>query len=70
MAAMPFLNLLWLDHRCLVAPRFVYATPAVFGEDGAVLPNGDCAERLTALAVEMNHLMTRLTPRVLTPTLS
>lgn len=63
MAALPFLNLLWLDHRCLVAPRFVYATSSAFGEDGAMLPTGDCAERLTVLAAEMNHLMTRLTSR-------
>jgi len=53
-------NSLWVDHRCLVAPRFVYATGTAFGEDGTLPEGGEIRGRLQALATDMHRLITRL----------
>jgi FMN reductase len=53
-------NSLWVDHRCLVAPRFVYATGAAFAENGALHEAGEIRDRLRSLAADMHRLITRL----------
>jgi NAD(P)H-dependent FMN reductase len=53
-------NSLWVDHRCLVAPRFVYATGTAFAENGALHDTGEIRDRLQSLAVDMHRLITRL----------
>jgi FMN reductase len=53
-------NSLWVDHRCLVAPRFVYATGTAFNESGALHEEGEIRGRLQSLATDMHRLITRL----------
>lgn len=55
-------NSLWVDHRCLVAPRFVYATGTAFSENGALHETGEIRDRLQSLAADMHRLITRLSP--------
>jgi FMN reductase len=55
MSLMPFANSLMLDFRCLILPRFVYATGPAFSadeiQDSEVERRvGELAERLVALA--------------------
>ena len=53
-------NSLWVDHRCLVAPRFVYATGTAFAENGTLHETGEVRDRLKALAADMHRLITHL----------
>jgi NAD(P)H-dependent FMN reductase len=53
-------NSLWVDHHCLVAPRFVFATTAAFAADGTLPADGDISSRLQALAKDMHRLITHL----------
>jgi FMN reductase len=55
-------NSLWVDHRCLVAPRFVYATGTAFAENGALHETGEIRDRLERLAKDMHRLITHLAP--------
>lgn len=47
MSIMPFANSLMLDFRCLVIPRFVYATKTAFEADRIV--DGEVRERISEL---------------------
>jgi NAD(P)H-dependent FMN reductase len=60
LSVLPLANSLWLDHHCLIAPRFVYVTPAAFDEQGALKADSDIGSRMTALAVNLARLTTRL----------
>lgn len=54
MATMGLANSLMLDFRCVVVPRFVYASRAAF--TGGRPENG-IAERLDALAVDLERFV-------------
>jgi NAD(P)H-dependent FMN reductase len=60
LSVLPLANSLWLDHHCLIAPRFVYVTPAAFDPNGALKPESEIGARLTALAENLARLATRL----------
>jgi len=60
LSVLPLANSLWLDHHCLIAPRFVYVTPAAFSETGALKPESEIGSRLTALAENLARLTSRL----------
>lgn len=49
MSIMALANSLMLDFRCLVVPRFVYATGTAFGTDGSIA-DPDIAGRITQCA--------------------
>jgi len=51
MSPMGLINSLMLDFRCIVLPRYVYATRENYEEDGS--PNTDCLERINELSVEL-----------------
>jgi FMN reductase len=48
MSVMPFANSLMLDFRCVIAPRFVYATAQDFADE-QLAPDGDLRRRLRGL---------------------
>lgn len=54
MSVMPFANSLMLDFRCLIIPRFVYATGAAFS-DGEIVDT-DIRDRIKKLALDMRRL--------------
>ncbi len=54
MAVMPLASSLMLDFRCLVLPKFVYASKAAFDEEGEVSP--DVQERIDELARELHRV--------------
>jgi FMN reductase len=56
LSVLPLANSLWVDHHCLIAPRFVYATGSAFSEQGGLLPDSDVASRLRQLAGEIRRL--------------
>ena len=56
MSAMPFANSLMLDFRCLVLPKFVYATGDAFDDQRIV--DEDITQRLA----ELSHLAIKLAP--------
>ncbi len=60
LAVLPFVNSLWIDHHCLIAPRFVYATGTAFGEDGTLKPDSDVRSRMKLMAEEISRLATKL----------
>lgn len=60
LSVLPLANSLWLDHHCLIAPRFVYVTPAAYAENGALKSDSEIATRLTALAENLAFLAGRL----------
>jgi len=60
LAVLPFANSLWIDHHCVLAPRFVYATGPAFDERGGLKPDSDVAARIRQLAAEIHRLATRL----------
>ena len=62
LAVLTLANSLWVDHRCLVAPRFVYATGTAFAESGMLHENGEIRDRLQTLAADMHRLITHLAP--------
>lgn len=51
MSIMPFANSLMLDFRCIIVPRFVYATGAAFDENSIV--DAQVQQRLTGLARDL-----------------
>lgn len=51
MSIMPFANSLMLDFRCVIVPRFVYATGVDFSEDAIRSPH--VRERVRALAQDV-----------------
>jgi FMN reductase len=51
MSVMPFANSLMLDFRCVIIPRFVYATGRAF--DGDDLKDKEVGERIEELAGEL-----------------
>lgn len=53
-------NSLWVDHHCLIAPRFVYATGSAFAENGTLHPQGEIRDRMQMLVKDMKRLMTCL----------
>lgn len=55
MSIMGLANNLMLDFRCLIVPRFVYATDTAF--DGAGVTDAKVAERVNRLVIELNSLM-------------
>jgi len=55
MSIMSLASSLMLDFRCLIVPRFVYATNAAFNDDG--VSDQKVAERLERLVIELNSLM-------------
>jgi len=54
MGVMSFAGSLMLDYRCLIIPRFVYATGAAF--EGDVITDAGVAERVVGLAKETVRL--------------
>ncbi|EDY19967.1 NADPH-dependent FMN reductase [Chthoniobacter flavus Ellin428] len=60
LSVLTLVNSLWVDHRCLVAPRFVYATGTAFAENGTLHETGEVRDRLQSLATDMHRLITRL----------
>ena len=59
MSVMNIANSLMLDFRCIIVPRFVYATSGAFGNDRTVdmfIEDPDILERIQELAV-MTHLL-------------
>ena len=53
---------LWIDHHCLIAPRFVYATGAAFAENGTLRDDCDVFPRLQSLATDLRRLTAALAP--------
>lgn len=51
MSVMPFANSLMLDFRCVIIPRFVYATGEAF--EGSTLNHSDIQKRLKHLAEDL-----------------
>lgn len=51
MSPMGLINSLMLDFRCIVLPRYVYATRGDYAEDGS--PNAECMERIEELSTEL-----------------
>jgi len=51
MSVMPFAGSFILDYRCVMIPRFVYASGKAFGESGIIDPGVD--ERIGRLARDM-----------------
>jgi NAD(P)H-dependent FMN reductase len=49
MSIMPLANSLMLDFRCVIAPRFVYATGAAFAKDGTIT-DADILARIATCA--------------------
>jgi NAD(P)H-dependent FMN reductase len=62
LAVLSLANSLWLDHHCLLAPRFVYATGAAFTENGALRVESDVGARLHSLAADLRRLAVALAP--------
>src|SRR5216117_3031983 len=60
MSVMSLANSLMLDFRCLIVPRFVYATGADFDGDGISSPK--VRERVQKLCEETMHLTRALRP--------
>jgi len=60
LSVLPLANSLWLDHHCIIAPRFVYVTPAAFAENGALKPDSEILPRLQALVQSVARLATHL----------
>ncbi|MCH7595803.1 MAG: NAD(P)H-dependent oxidoreductase [Planctomycetes bacterium] len=58
MAVMSLTNSLMLDFRCLIVPRFVYATGASFTDGN--LTDDDVASRVKELAQELHRIATAL----------
>jgi NAD(P)H-dependent FMN reductase len=58
MGVMSFASSLMLDFRCLIIPRFVYATGDCF--DGDAIASADVEERVVGLAQETVRLATAL----------
>ena len=58
MAVMSLANSLMLDFRCLVGPRFVYATDASFTDGN--LTDDEVASRVTELAQELHRIAAAL----------
>jgi NAD(P)H-dependent FMN reductase len=56
LAPLSLANSLMVDHRCVVVPRFVFATPANFAADGTLPAGGEVVLRLADLAREVVHL--------------
>jgi NAD(P)H-dependent FMN reductase len=46
-------NSLMLDYRCPIVPRFVYADPEVFAEDGSI--QAEICQRIDHLTETLNH---------------
>jgi len=61
MSVMSLANSLMLDFRCLIVPRFVYATGADFDGDGISSPK--VRDRVQKLCEETTHLARALRPR-------
>lgn len=61
LSVLPLANSLWLDHHCIIAPRFVYVTPAAFNENGALKADSEIISRLNELARSVGRLATHLT---------
>ncbi len=60
MSVMPFANSLMLDFRCLIIPRFVYATSDAFAEGTLVDENiktrlAELVNRLVEVSTALNH---------------
>lgn len=55
MSIMGLANNLMLDFRCVIVPRFVYATDAAF--DGKGVTDPKIAGRVSRLVIELNSLM-------------
>jgi len=53
-------NSLWIDHHCLLAPRFVYATGTAFDGQGELKRDTEVRARMQQLASEIHRLVTRL----------
>ena len=58
MSVMAFANSLMLDFRCVIVPRFVYATGRAF--DGDDLKDTEVGERIEELAAELIRFTTAL----------
>ncbi len=53
LAPLGFINSLSIDYRCLVSPRFVYATRGDFADGNALPADGEIHRRLRLLAKEL-----------------
>jgi len=58
LAVMPIMTSLMIDYRCIMVPRYVYATGAAFTDDA--LTDEKILERMQTLADEFEHLSTKL----------
>lgn len=56
MAALPFVGGLLIDFRCIVVPRYVYASGSAFSEDHTKVTNEKIHERLDGLTNEFTVL--------------
>lgn len=57
LSVLPLANSLWIDHHCLIAPRFVFATKTHFGEKGEVAGGSEIEGRMRALALDLKRLI-------------
>ncbi|HEX4666614.1 MAG TPA: NAD(P)H-dependent oxidoreductase [Chthoniobacterales bacterium] len=60
MSVMAYANSLMLDFRCVVVPRFVFATGEAFDEKG--VSDREISERIAQVATEMIRFTTALRP--------
>jgi hypothetical protein len=65
MSVMSLANSLMLDFRCVIVPRFVYATGSAF-QDGAI-SNGKVGKRIDELATELVRFAKALTNHARSP---
>ena len=54
MSVMGFANHLMLDFRSIICPRFVYASPAAWSDDGGLNP--ELEERLETLVTDLSEI--------------
>lgn len=56
LAPLGFMNSLAVDYRCIVSPRYVYATRADFNADNTIPDDGEIRRRLLFLVKELEIL--------------
>lgn len=58
MSPLSFMNSLMIDFRSIIVPRFVYAPPSAFGEDGAI--DQGLIDRVKELVVQTDFMASAL----------
>tara|TARA_B100000427_G_scaffold155457_1_gene129232 strand:- start:13913 stop:14437 length:525 start_codon:yes stop_codon:yes gene_type:complete len=59
MAPLSFINSLLIDYRCIIVPRYVYATSEAFNEDNTIIDE-TIQKRLTSLAESLITITQKL----------